>query len=209
MLLEKVLSFGKKERMAIENIRKHIRLLVGACESFRSALEEGDRHLMRKVIEMEREGDSVRRRIISNIYDGAFLPYLRPELCKFVETMDGVFDLLQDTACHYLDVALPEQIKRECDRVAFLNSRVSEMLLMTFQAMLDGEDLREKTLAIRIYEKKIDDIKFSLMKDIREITLTSFWEGKILSDFLSGLTSISDHIEDASDYLQIINVSMR
>ena len=75
--------------------------------------------------------------------------------------------------------------------------------------MLKGDDLREKTLAIRIYEKKIDDIKFGLIKDIRKIPVNNFWEGKILSDFISGITNISDIIEDASDSLQIINVSMK
>jgi len=83
------------------------------------------------------------------------------------------------------------------------------MFLITFETMLKGDDLREKTLAIRIYEKKIDDIKFSLIKDIRKIPINNFWEGKTLSDFISGITNVSDIIEDASDYLQIINVSMK
>jgi len=39
--------------------------------------------------------------------------------------------------------------------------------------------------------------------------VASFWEGKKLSDLLTGLTMISDFIEDASDHLQIINVSTR
>ncbi|MBW2020043.1 MAG: TIGR00153 family protein [Deltaproteobacteria bacterium] len=209
MFLEKILSKGKKERKVIENIRRHIKLLCVACDSFKSALASDNRDLMRNVVELEREGDSIRREIISNIYEGAFLPYLRPDLCKFVEIVDHVFDLLEDTAFHYSDTQIPEQIKGECVRVALLNLRICEMLLITFEAMLNGEDLREKTLAIRIYEKKVDDIKFSLIKELREIPIDNFWNGKVLSDFMAGLTTISDIIEDASDYLQIISVSMR
>ena len=209
MFLKKILSDGKKEQRVIENIVRHIKLLYAACGFFKTALEINDRNLIRKVMHLESEGDSIRREIISNIYGGAFLPYLRPDLCKFVEIVDSVFDLLEDTASHCLDMELPEQIKDECIRVAFLNSRICEMLLITFEAMMNGEDLREKTLAIRIYEKKIDDIKFGLIKDIRSLPVDTFWEGKILSDFISDLTMISDIIEDAGDYLQIINVSMR
>jgi hypothetical protein len=84
-----------------------------------------------------------------------------------------------------------------------------EMLLITFDAMLNGEDLREKALAIRIYEKKIDDIKFGIFKDIQQVPVDDFWQGKILADFVSGLTAISNTIEDAGDHLQIINVSMK
>ena len=209
MYLKKILSGGKKEQRVIENIKSHIKLLYNSCGFFKTALEINDRNLIRKVMYLESEGDSIRREIISNIYNGAFLPYLRPDLCKFVEIVDSVFDLLEDTAALCLDMELPEQIKDECIRVAFLNSRICEMLLITFEAMMKGKDLREKTLAIRIYEKKIDDIKFSLTKKIRSLPVETFWEGKILSDFISGLTMISDIIEDASDYLQIINVSMR
>ncbi|QTA87991.1 TIGR00153 family protein [Desulfonema magnum] len=209
MFLEKILSQGKKEQSVIESINRHIRLLCTACETFSTALKNRDANLMRNIIELEREGDFVRRNIISDIYQGAFLPYLRPELCRFVEIVDRVFDLLEDTALQYLDTEIPEQVKDECARVSFLNVRICEMLLITFDAMVKGDDLREKTLAIRIYEKKIDDIKFDLIRDIRKLPITNFWEGKILADFVSGLTTISDIIEDASDHLQIINVSMR
>jgi len=209
MIFEKILSLSKKEHKVADNMRKHINLLCNACSLFGTAIEKDDRSLMRDLIDIERESDSIRREVISKIYDGAFLPYLRPDLCRFIEIVDHVFDVLEDIVLYYLDGKIPEQIKNDCIRVAYLNSKICEMLLMTFEAMLKGDNLREKTLAIRIYEKKIDDIKFSLIKDIHKIPISNFWEGKILSDFISGITSISNIIEDASDSLQIINVSMK
>jgi hypothetical protein len=209
LFLRKALSQGKRERQVVEDMKRHTQLLCTACGSFKSALEQNDRRLMHQVIDLEREGDSIRREIIAKVHDGAFLPYIRPELCKFVEAVDSVFDVLEDTALLYLDATLPENIQEECVRVALLNQRICEMLLLTFESMLKGEDLSEKTLAVRIYEKKIDDIKFDLFRDVRETPVHSFWEGKMLADFLSGLTTISDIIEDASDYVQIINVAMK
>ena len=209
MFLEKILSHGKKENRVVEDILRHIKLLCSACESFRDAVKSDDRGHMQKVMDLERQGDEIRREILSHIYEGAFLPYLRPDLCRFVELVDSIFDLLEDTAYHYLDARLPETLRRECARVAQLNFRDCEMLVITFEAMLRGEDLREKTLAIRIYEKKVDDLKFALRKDVQAVPVESFWQAKSLSDFISGLTSVSDIIEDASDCLQIIEVSMR
>lgn len=209
MFLEKVFSKGKKENEVIGEITKQIKLLLTACGLFKTALETDNPSLMRKVMDIERMGDAIRRDIISRIYEGAFLPYLRPDLCKFVEIVDSIFDLLEDTGYKYLDLKLPEQLRGECIQVAFLNRRICEMLLITFESMLKGEDLREKILAIRIYEKKIDDIKFDLIRDARKIEIINFWEGEILSQFLSCLTSISDVIEDASDHLQVIHVSMK
>jgi predicted phosphate transport protein (TIGR00153 family) len=84
-----------------------------------------------------------------------------------------------------------------------------DMLMIAFDTLFNKGDLREKTLAIRIYEKKVDDLKFDLIGKLRNKEVKNFWEGKTLSDFISYLTHISDVIEDASDYLHIINLSMR
>jgi predicted phosphate transport protein (TIGR00153 family) len=209
MILEKIFSHGKKERQVTEDIERHIQLLCRACEIFKDALERNDRTLMYEVVGLEREADTVRREVIAHIYEGAFLPYIRPDLCKFVEIVDEVFDALKDTAFFSLDYALPEALREESTRVALLNYRMCELLMISFEAMIKGEDLRDKILGIRIYEKKIDDIKLILFKDAEQVPVASFWEGKKLSDLLTGLTMISDFIEDASDHLQIINVSTR
>lgn len=209
MFFKKIFPKSNKEQEVIRDITRHIKLLCTDFGFFKTAIETSDRSLMREVMHIEREADSIRREIISKIYDGAFLPYIRPDLCKFVEIVDSIFDLLEDTGYKYLDIKLPDSLKDECVHVAFLNRRICEMLLIAYEAMLKGEDFREKMLAIRIYEKKIDDIKFDLIRDARSIEVTNFWEGEILSQFLSCLTSISDVIEDASDHLQIIHLSMK
>ena len=209
MFLKKIFDYGKQEERVIENIKSHLKLLCSAFNSFHRAMEENDKHRAREVVDSEREGDSIRREIVANIYAGAFLPYLRADLCRFAETVDRVFDSLQETALNYLELELPEHLRDECARVAFLNVRMCEMLSISFDAMLNGEDLREKALAIRIYEKKIDDMKFSIVRDMRQIPVDDFWQGRILADFVSRLTTISDSIEDAGDQLQIINVSMK
>jgi len=209
MFLKKLLSHGQKEQKVVDGIEQHIRLLARACELFKGALETGDRKLVEEIVHLERQGDAARRDIIGTIYEGAFLPYLRPNLCKFVENVDHVFDLLQETALYFREVALPENIQDVCVQVAAINREMCDMLLITFQAMLRGEDLREKSLAVRIYEKKVDDIKFDLMADVRRLPVRDFWEGKSVADFLTGITSISDFIEDATDSLQVIHLSMR
>ncbi|MBW2010495.1 MAG: TIGR00153 family protein [Deltaproteobacteria bacterium] len=206
MLFKKIISPGKKEQKVLDNLLKHIKLLCSACETFQKAVNS---KLMRVVIDLERDGDIVKRQIISDVYDGAFLPYLRPDLCRFTIIIDEVFDLVEDAAFSYIDLKIDESLIDDCIRVARLNCRMSEMLLISLEAMIKGGDLREKALAIRIYEKKVDDIKFDLLKKLRTVKVNSFWEGKDLSDFISSLTSISDIIEDAGDHLQVINVSLR
>lgn len=210
-MLEKVFFGGKAEQKVLENIKRHIKTLYSACEIFKDALLKHNKELMLNVSDLEREGDSIRREIVSNIYEGAFLPFLRPNICRFVEIVDEAFDVLKDAARNfeYIDSTIYKDIEDDCIKIADINVKMSEMLSIAFETLFSKEDLREKSLVIRIYEKKIDEIKSDVILKLRTKEVTNFWEGKVLSDFVSYLTHVSDVIEDASDYLYIINVSLR
>ena len=208
-MLKRLFFGGKIEQEVIEKIKRHIKILCSACETFKTAIEKRDKKMMLGVFDLEREGDITRRNIISNIYEGAFLPFLRPSICKLVEIVDDAIDLVEDAAFEYTDSELDNETKDDCIKIADMNLKMCEIFLIAFESLLSGEDLREKNLAIRIYEKKIDEIKFDLIKRLKTKEVKSFWEGKMISDFIYHLTNISDLIEDASDYLQIINVSLR
>jgi predicted phosphate transport protein (TIGR00153 family) len=202
---------GRTEQKVIDNIKKHIQILISASDCFKKGLEQWDKDQMYCVSDLERDGDSVRREIISTIYEGAFLPFLRTNICRFVEIVDEAFDALKDAAFEFehLGPKLNEDIREDCINIAEINKQMCGMLMIAFDTLFDKGDLREKTLAIRIYEKKVDDMKFDLISKLMKKDVRDFWEGRILSDFMSYLTHISDVIEDASDYLHIINLSMR
>lgn len=188
-----------------------MRILLSASECFKKGVENWDKEQMYCVADLEREGDGIRREIISTIYEGAFLPFLRTNICRYVEIVDEAFDALKDAALEFkhLGPKLDDDVVEEFIKISEINSQMCDMLIIAFETLFNKGDLREKTLAIRIYEKKIDDIKFDLIGKLREKDVKDFWEGRILSDFMSYLTHISDVIEDASDYLHIINLSMR
>jgi uncharacterized protein len=202
---------GSTEQKVIDNMKKHMQVLYSASGCFKKGMEEWDKEQMYCVSDLEREGDSIRREIISTIYEGAFLPFLRTNICRFVEIVDEAFDVLKDAAFEFehLGLELDKDIREDCIKIADINQQMCDMLMIAFNTLFNKGDLREKTLAIRIYEKKIDDIKFDLIGKLRKKEVKDFWEGRTLSDFMSYLTHISDVIEDASDYLHIINLSMR
>jgi len=202
---------GNTEQKVIDSIKKHMQILYSASECFKKGLQELNKDQMYCVADLEREGDSVRREIISTIYEGAFLPFLRTNICRFVEIVDEAFDVMKDAASEFenLGPKLDQDIREDCIQIAEINQQMCDMLMIAFDTLFNKGDLREKTLAIRIFEKKVDDMKFDLIGRMRNKEVRNFWEGKALSDFISYLTNISDVIEDASDYLHIINLSMR
>jgi len=209
-VFEKFFSLNKNEQNVIKNIKKHIEILLKASYIFRDALYRGDKSIMSDIPELEREADIIRRVLIAEIYEGAFLPFLRPNIFRFVEIVDEAMNVIKNASVEYGHIYTKlDTIKDECCKIAVLNSQMIEMLLLAVDSLFFKEDLREKSLAIRIYEKSIDEIKFELTDKLKGLELKDFWEGKLLSDFISHLSGVSDVIEDAGDYLNIIKISLK
>lgn len=210
-MLNKIISGGKLEKKVIENIRNHIKTFCSASDCFKNALGEKDIQATFCVVDLEREADSIRREIISSIHEGAFLPFIRPNLCRFIEMVDEAFDVLEDAAFEfrYVNMEIYKIIEYECLKIASINSNMCELLLIAFDSLFSKGNLKEKNLAIRIYEKQVDDLKFDIEEKLRKLEIKSFWDGKTISDFVTYFTKISDLIEDASDYLYIIEISLR
>lgn len=210
-MFKKFFSGTSAEQVVIERIAAHLRILTSAAEALHAGIEKDDPEMIETVSDLEREGDSIRREIISHIFEGAFLPFLRPFICRFVEMADQVFDELEDAAVLYGHAKpyVAGEIRENVLKVTVLNTHMCEMLLLAFQTLFSSGDIRDKSLAIRIYEKRIDEIKFDLLEQVRAVEPATFWDGRTMARFIDYVTQVSDVIEDASDYLQIINVSLR
>lgn len=210
-MFNKLLSLGKSEDTVIKDIKLHINLLCSASNCFKNALNKSEPEKASCVAELERDADAIRRDIISTIHEGAFLPYIRPNICRFVEMVDETFDTLEDVSVLFrqIDKKILKTIEHECLKIATINTDMCELLQVAFDTLYGKGNIKEKNLAIRLCEKQVDDIKFELMEKMLKIEVKNFWEGKILSDFVESLTRISDLIEDASDYLYIIEISLK
>ncbi len=204
-------SFGRTEREVVELFRRHMNTVKLACEVFLKALETDDKGLFNQVCELERTGDRIRREIALKLYGGAFLPAMRGTLYKLAETVDEILDMLEDTAIDYLrlNLHLDEELREMCVRVAKINVKMSRDLAEAFDGLKSGEGLENRTVKIRTREKEVDILRNRIYEKLVEREVSSYWEGKILSDFIDHLVYVSDIIEDAADLIQILNVSLR
>ncbi|SHF87375.1 hypothetical protein SAMN02745206_02817 [Desulfacinum infernum DSM 9756] len=208
-MLKRLLKGNRKEEEALVSMREHLGLLCSATETFDRLLNERKEHLVERICDLEREGDMARRKVLSTIFEGAFLPYLRPNLCRFVELVDEAFDTLEDAARTFAMIRLHPSLTDECLKIASLNKQMCEILAVAFEITLQGGDLREQSLAVRILEKRVDDLKHDIFQRVASLPVAGFWDGKFLADFLESLTRFSDLLEDAADALYILSVSFR
>jgi len=145
-MFDKIISGGKLEKKVIENIKIHLKTLCSATECFRQAISIADKESTLCVAQLEREADSIRREIIKTIHQGAFLPFIRPNICRFIKIVDEAFDYLEDAAFEfrYINNEIFKIIENECSRIAKINSEMCELLLLAFEALIDKGDLKEK-----------------------------------------------------------------
>lgn len=200
---------NRNEEAALKAMHEHLQLMCVANDALAALINSEEASQAEAIYNLEREGDMVRRRALSIIFEGAFLPYLRPSLCRFVELVDQAFDTVEDTARFFDRISLHEAIAQECRTVTSLNKQMCEILQIAFQLAVQGEDIREQVLAIRILEKRVDDLKEDIFQKIQDVPIANFWQGKFYADFLESLTTFSDLIEDASDALYVLTVSFR
>ncbi len=214
MFFKRVFFGGKLEKEVLDLIREHIEILQTSCETFKLALETDDDSLLFSICELEDEGDRVRREIAFRIYEGAFLPYLRPNIYRFSEIVDEAIDKVEDSVYDYQylkvckDKTLLDLAKEDLIRISEINLKASRRLLEAYNALVEGDDLSEMTLKIRIYEREVDKIKHELGEKIRVVDV-DVWSAISFLQLLNHLVSVSDLIEDAGDVIQIINVSLR
>jgi hypothetical protein len=197
------------EKQVIENVKEHMKILYSAASVFREAIEKDNKDLMLSISAMEKEADIIKRKIISDIYEGAFFPYQRPNVLRFVEIVAYALSKLEMLSSYYPELVLDEAVKKRCIRISDINLKMSEMLLVCFGSLIASEDLKVKGLVISLYGKKVNEVALKLYRDLKQNGLTGFFSGLVLFHFISVLNEISNMIERASFRLQIIEIAMR
>ncbi|MEM1579336.1 MAG: DUF47 family protein [Archaeoglobaceae archaeon] len=199
----------KAEERVINGIAQMLNLAFSACEALKRAVEDKNKALLEEIFRFERDGDEIRRNITQEIYQGAFLPYLRPNIFRLVENVDEILNTAEESAMNFQKI---ENLKfleiEEIFSILELNIRICSVLSKNFSSFLrEPEKLREGVIVVRMMEKEADNIKFAVFEKLKEIEI-DFWDGYFLANFVDSLERISDIAEETMDMLQIILLSL-
>ncbi|SFM44350.1 TIGR00153 family protein [Thermodesulforhabdus norvegica] len=207
-MFKRIFTREQREEVVLENIQEHLGLLIKTCKMVDELIRVGNRTLVEAVEDLERQADEIRRTVFAKLFEGAFIPYLRPHIYRFTEIVDEAVDKLEDVARYMELIKIPPELFDNIVSISEMNTRMAELLDLTFQAFRKGEDLREKVLAIRVYEKRIDDLDHLIKSESKYVKVDNFWDGRWLSEFLESLSTVSDYLEDAADVLSLIRLSL-
>jgi len=162
---------------------------------------------------LETEADCIRRSIVDCLYKGAFLPIYRVDIHNFIEKMDLIADNAEECCDFFLGQRpqFPEELKEK-----YLNI-IQDTLPMflclkeateNFFLKGDQELIRKRVKEISISESAIDDSEWKTTRDIFTSQLP-LAEKIHLKHCLVKVTSMSDQIEDTSDWLEVLLISKK
>jgi len=207
--------FFKKEKEVIELILKHLELVEDSLKNGIRTIEFylddniGEAKILgRKVRSEESEADIVRYKIRDKLYSGAYLPLLREDIYKLIESIDKVANA-GEACCDFflnqrplisaeLRPAFVEVVRESLGIIDNLKLAV----LCYFKGECKIEVVREHTKEVGMQESRVDKIEWDLTKAI--LTSPMDLAHKLhLRLCLESIVEVSDRAEDAGDQLEL------
>jgi predicted phosphate transport protein (TIGR00153 family) len=206
----------KKEKEVIELITQHAEkveeCLSIAAKTLQAYLLEDismAKGQARETDHIEAEADMIRHQIRDKLYYGAYMPLLREDIYKLVESMDTVANAAEK-CCDFFLNQRPEihaDLKADFSNTIQESMGVAEPLKHAILCYLKGlcpiEVSRQHSKDIGLVESKVDGMEWDLTKKIFISELD--YSHKIhLKLCLDTIVVISDRAEKAADQLDLV-----
>jgi predicted phosphate transport protein (TIGR00153 family) len=207
--------FFKKEKEVIEFILKHLDIVEDSLKTGIRTIEyylenniSEAKLLARKVRSLESEADVVRYEIRDKLYSGAYLPLLREDIYKLIESIDKVANAAEASCDFFLNQrpSIPDELKpafAEVVRESFgIIDNLKLAILCYFKGECKIETVRDHTKEVGLQESRVDKLEW----DITKVILTSPMDlahQLHLRLCLESIVEISDRAEDAGDQLEL------
>jgi predicted phosphate transport protein (TIGR00153 family) len=205
----------KKEKEVIELILKHLdaveESLKTGIQTIEIYLEDNiseAKILARKVRSTESEADVIRYNIRDKLYSGAYLPLLREDIYKLIESIDKVSNAGEACCDFFLNQrpTIPEEMRPHFAAVVLESLGIIDNLKLAVLCYFKGECkiemVREHTKEVGLQESRVDKLEWDLTKEIFT-SPQDFAHQLHLKHCLDYIVEVSDRAEDAGDQLEL------
>jgi predicted phosphate transport protein (TIGR00153 family) len=205
----------KKEKKVIELIMKYMEKVEKCVLKAEKGVQmylEGDtkeaKALAQQTRGLETEGDLIRHDIRDKLYSGAYLPALREDIYKLVESIDKVANAGEACSGFFLNQRpeIPESLNSQFINVVKESLGIVEALKEAVLCFLRGEcsseTVRQYAKEVGLKESEVDRIEWDLTKAVFISSLD--YSHKIhLRLCLDTIVEVSDRAEDAAEQLEL------
>ena len=208
--------FFKKEKEVVELILHHLDMVEDCIKTGIKTIEfylDGklgeSKVLARKVRSIESEADIIRYGIRDKLYSGAYLPLLREDIYKLIESIDKVANACEACCDFFLNQRpkIPDEMNAHFLAVVQGSLGVIDPLKLAVLCYFKGECkievVREHTKEVGLQESLADKLEWDLTKEIFTSSALDFAHQVHLKHCLDAIVEVSDRAEDAGDQLEL------
>lgn len=208
----------KKEKEVIDLIEKHAAkmeaCLTTAIETLHAYLEDDiaqAKILARRTDALESEADLIRLQIRDRLYSGAYMPVLREDIYKLVESLDRVANAAEKCCDIFLNQRpqIPAALRPPYLDIIQVSLGIGAPLKRAVLCYLRGvcpvEVSRQHAKEVGLAESQVDSMEWDLTKKIFSSQL-SYGHKVHLRRCLDGIASVSDRAEDSADQLELVSL---
>jgi hypothetical protein len=208
-----MLIFKKEKaarKLALEHFEKThdcLRLAFAVIEQYMAGDIELAKQSANEVIKLESEADTLKHELREVLFSGAFLPNIRSDVYRLVDSVDKVADM-GETSSHfvvYQRPVIPDCFHDDMNEVFRLclscYGELRQGLKCFFKPKGEIELLREHTSNVGDLETQVDNLQADFTRKIFESSM-GMGEKLHLCQLLKYVTRIADRAEDAADELQ-------
>ena len=205
--------FGQKESEVKDLLHQHLQSVGDCLEVFQEMMEsylkgkDDFRDLSFKVHEAEHEADNIRRKIETQIYEGAFMPAYRGDYITLVEHIDKIAnraETISDFVAQQ-NPLIPEDLISRVEGLTKSSINCIDPLLEIIKVLdQNWEEARKRAQQVENAEQDVDQMEWKLIRDIFERDDLELAEKMQARDLIHLIASISDRMETISDRIDIM-----
>ena len=206
----------KKEKEVLDLIEKHADkveecLVKALCtiEAYINSDIINAKQSAREVDKLETQADLIRHQVRNRLYLGAYMPLLREDVYKLVESFDMVANAAEKCCDTFLNQrpVIPDSLKSDFLTIMSTSTRIIEPLKHTLLCYLKGlcpiDVSRQHAKDVGLIESKVDSLEWDLTKKIftSDLRHSHKLHLKICVEHIVDLT---DKAEWATDHLELV-----
>lgn len=207
----------RQETKALSSVQRHLALTTGIVEDLEKAIRaaiECDLKEMRRCIDRvassEKEADSLRRKVMSEISTGELSPTDREDLMDLVKKVDMVADWSRESTRILGAIPMehvPASIKDELIEMVLSVKQCAVSLQTCVNRMMKKtEEALQAADAVEREEEKVDHIHEKARILLGKEDLPRAGVAVLVSQLFETLEMIADSCEDACDQVRVIIV---
>lgn len=206
----------RKEKEVIQLIEKHAdkvdECMSVAQETLQAYLKEDiqkAKTLARETDRLETEADIIRHEVRDKLYGGAYMPLLREDVYKLVESLDMVANAAETCCDAFLNQrpVIPDFLKQDFLTIITTSTGVIKPLRHALMCYLKGlcpiEVSRQHAKDVGLVESKADSQDWDLTKKIfsSDLEYSHKLHLRICTEHIVDMT---DKAENAADFLDVV-----